>query len=92
MTLKVVPIQSKMTKPSLSEVVSSLDNIFNNFTIRGEDKLNIVLTSLSFCVWNLQKVVGDDKKMMGMLDEVLDQYVDVPEDESYVELITPDTE
>jgi|TARA_R110000803_G_scaffold195159_1_gene258351 hypothetical protein len=92
MTLKVVPIQSKMTKPSLSEVVSSLDNVFNNFTIRGEDKLNIVLTSLSFCVWNLQKVVGDDKKMMGMLDEVLDQYVDVPEDESYVELITPDTE
>ena len=87
-----MPIQSKMTKPSLSEVVSSLDNIFNNFTIRGEDKLNIVLTSLSFCVWNLQKVVGDDKKMMGMLDEVLDQYVDVPEDESYVELITPDTE
>ena len=92
MTLKVVPIQSKMTKPSLFEVVSSLDNVFNNFTIRGEDKLNIVLTSLSFCVWNLQKVVGDDKKMMGMLDEVLDQYVDVPEDESYVELITPDTE
>jgi len=92
MTLKVVPIQSKMTKPSLSEVVSSLDNVFNNFTIRGEDKLNIVLTSLSFCVWNLQKVVGDDKKMMGMLDEVLDQYVDVPEDESYVELITPDND
>jgi hypothetical protein len=92
MTLKVVPIQSKMTKPSLSEVVSSLDNVFNNFTIRGEDKLNIVLTSLSFCVWNLQKVVGDDKKMMGMLDEVLDQYVDVPEDESYVELFTPDND
>ncbi len=92
MTLKVVPIQSKMTKPSLSEVVSSLDNVFNNFTIRGEDKLNIVFTSLSFCVWNLQKVVGDDKKMMGMLDEVLDQYVDVPEDESYVELFTPDND
>mgnify|MGYP000100111509 FL=1 len=92
MTLKVVPIQSKMTKPSLSEVVSSLDNVFNNFTIRGEDKLNIVLTSISFCIWNLQKVVGDDEKMMGMLDDVLDQYVDVPEDESYVELITPDKE
>tara|TARA_R100000541_G_scaffold41504_1_gene48952 strand:+ start:573 stop:851 length:279 start_codon:yes stop_codon:yes gene_type:complete len=92
MTLKVVPIQSKMTKPSLSEVVSSLDNVFNNFTIRGEDKLNIVLTSISFCIWNLQKVVGDDEKMMGMLDDVIDQYVDVPEDESYVELITPDKE
>tara|TARA_R110002020_G_scaffold211626_1_gene417866 strand:+ start:288 stop:566 length:279 start_codon:yes stop_codon:yes gene_type:complete len=92
MTLKVVPIQSKMPKPTLSEMISSLDNIFNNFTARGEDKLNIVLASLSFCVCNLQKIVGDDKEMMGMLDEVLDQYVDVPEDESYVELITPDTE
>ena len=51
MTLKVVPIQSKMTKPTLSEVVSKLESVFNNLTIRGEDKLNVVLTSLSYCVW-----------------------------------------
>jgi hypothetical protein len=29
---------------------------------------------------------------MVMLDEVIDQYVDVPEDESYVELFTPDND
>ena len=92
MTLKAVPIQSKMTKPTLSEVVSKLESVFNNLTIRGEDKLNVVLTSLSYCVWNLQKIVGDDEKMMVMLDEVLDQYVDLPDDETYIELIKPDND
>jgi hypothetical protein len=43
MTLKAVPIQSKMTKPTLSEVISRLENIFNNCTIRGEDKLQCCL-------------------------------------------------
>ena len=89
MTLKVVPIQSKMTKPTLSEAIKSM---FNNFTFRGEDKLSIVLTSLSFCIWSLQKILGNDKEMMVMLDEVIDQYVDVPEDETYVELFTPDND
>ena len=80
MTLKVVPIQSKMTKPTLSEVVSSLENLFNNYTIRGEDKLNVVLTSLSYCIWNLQKLVDDDDdKMLTLVDEILNQYVDLAE-------------
>tara|TARA_R100001369_G_C3296425_1_gene164897 strand:- start:138 stop:416 length:279 start_codon:yes stop_codon:yes gene_type:complete len=92
MTLKVVPIQSKMTKPTLSEAIKRLENMFNNFTSRGEDKLSIVLTSLSFCIWSLQKILGNDKEMMVMLDEVIDQYVDVPEDETYVELFTPDND
>lgn len=80
MTLKAVPIQSKMTKPTLSEVVSSLENLFNNYTIRGEDKLNVVLTSLSYCIWNLQKLVDDDDdKMLDLVDEILNQYVDLAE-------------
>ena len=80
MTLKVVPIQNKMTKPTLSEVVSSLENLFNNYTIRGEDKLNVVLTSLSYCIWNLQKLVDDDDdKMLTLVDEILNQYVDLEE-------------
>tara|TARA_R110000803_G_scaffold49382_1_gene102606 strand:- start:730 stop:1002 length:273 start_codon:yes stop_codon:yes gene_type:complete len=80
MTLKAVPIQSKMTKPTLSEVVSRLENLFNNYTIRGEDKLNVVLTSLSYCIWNLQKLVDDDDdKMLTLVDEILNQYVDLAE-------------
>tara|TARA_R110000868_G_C10689630_1_gene748192 strand:- start:59 stop:331 length:273 start_codon:yes stop_codon:yes gene_type:complete len=80
MTLKAVPIQSKMTKPTLSEVVSRLENLFNNYTIRGEDKLNVVLTSLSYCIWNLQKLVDDDDdKMLNLVDEILNQYVDLEE-------------
>ena len=51
-----------------------------------------MLTSLSFCIWSLQKILGNDKEMMVMLDEVIDQYVDVPEDETYVELFTPDND
>ena len=80
MTLKVVPIQSKMSKPTLSEVVSRLENLFNNYTIRGEDKLNVVLTSLSYCIWNLQKLVDDDDdKLLTLVDEILNQYVDLEE-------------
>jgi len=80
MTLKAVPIQSKMTKPTLSEVVSRLENLFNNYTIRGEDKLNVVLTSLSYCIWNLQKLVDDDDdKLLTLIDEILNQYVDLEE-------------
>ena len=80
MTLKVVPIQSKMTKPTLSEVVSSLENLFNNYTLRGEDKLSVVLTSLSYCIWNLQKLVDeDDDKLLHLVDEILNQYVELSE-------------
>ena len=92
MTLKIVPIQSKMKKPTLSEVVGRLDSLFTNFNVRGEDKLHIALTSLSFCISQLQRIVDNDERMMVMLDEVIDQYVDLPENESYIELHTPDKE
>ena len=80
MTFKVVPIQSKMQKPTLAEVVSRLENLFNNYTLRGEDKLSVVLTSLSYCVWSLQKLVEeDDDKLMHLVDEILNQYVELGE-------------
>ena len=92
MTLKVVPIQSKMKRPSLSEVVSRLENLFNNYTIRGESKRNVILTSLSYCVYSLQKDLNNDDKMMEMLDTILEQYIDIPEDEHYSFLIKPDND
>jgi hypothetical protein len=80
MTVKVVPIQSKMQKPTLAEVVSRLENLFNNYTLRGEDKLSVVLTSLSYCVWSLQKLVEeDDDKLLHLVDEILNQYVELGE-------------
>lgn len=80
MTFKVVPIQSKMKKPTLAEVVSRLENLFNNYTLRGEDKLSVVLTSLSYCVWSLQKLVeDDDDKLLHLVDEILNQYVELGE-------------
>jgi len=80
MTFKVVPIQSKMQKPTLAEVVSRLENLFNNYTLRGEDKLSVVLTSLSYCVWSLQKLVeDDDDKLLHLVDEILNQYVELGE-------------
>jgi len=48
MTFKVVPIQDKMSKPTLSEVVTRQENLFNNYVLRGEDKLTVVLTTLSY--------------------------------------------
>ena len=75
MTLKVVPIQSKMKKPTLQEMVSSLDSLFNNYTLRGEDKRNVVLTALSFSIWHLTKLVEKDDEMLGLVDGVLQSYV-----------------
>ena len=47
---KIVEIKDKMGKPSLQEVISRLDLMFDNMVYRGEDKLNVVLASLSFCI------------------------------------------
>jgi hypothetical protein len=69
-----------MQKPTLAEVVSRLENLFNNYTLRGEDKLSVVLTSLSYCVWSLQKLVeDDDDKLLHLVDEILNQYVELGE-------------
>jgi hypothetical protein len=69
-----------MQKPTLAEVVSRLENLFNNYTLRGEDKLSVVLTSLSYCVWSLQKLVEeDDDKLLHLVDEILNQYVELGE-------------
>ena len=61
MTIKIVPIQTKMKKPTLSEVVSRLESLLTNFTTRGEDRKHIILTTLSFSISQLQREVVDDE-------------------------------
>jgi len=82
MTFKVVPIQDKMSKPTLSEVVTRQENLFNNYVLRGEDKLTVVLTTLSYCIWNLQKTTGNDEEVLNLIQEILNQYIKVDRDES----------
>ena len=77
MTLKVVPIQNRLTKPTLQEAVERLDKLFTSYTLRGEDKLTVVLTSLSYCIWKIQKITDDDEQVLGLVDEILDQYIEV---------------
>tara|TARA_R100000315_G_C5221888_1_gene133554 strand:- start:25 stop:333 length:309 start_codon:yes stop_codon:yes gene_type:complete len=77
MTLKVVPIQSKMPKPTLKEIVERLSSLFNNYTFRGEDELTVVLTTLSYCIWKIQKTTNDDDQVYNLVDEILNQYIQV---------------
>jgi len=52
---KIVEIKDKMGKPTLQEVISRLDGMVENMVYRGEDRLNIVLASLSFCIAQVSK-------------------------------------
>ena len=72
---KIVEIKHKQGKPTLQEVISRLDGMFNNMVYRGEDRLNIVLASLSFCISQLCLELGD-KEVSKLVDELLEQYID----------------
>ena len=97
MTLKVVPIKDKMARPTLQETVERLNSMFKGYEQRGEDKLTVVLSTLSYCIWNLQKITEDDQTTLSLIDEILNQYMEVDRHESlfnnYVlfEALTPKT-
>ena len=82
MTLKVVPIKDKMDRPTLQETVERLNHMFKGYEQRGEEKLTVVLSTLSYCIWNLQKITEDDQSTLGMVDEILNQYMEVDRHES----------
>ena len=72
---KIVQIKDKMGKPTLQEVISRLDGMVENMVYRGEDRLNIVLASLSFCIAQVSKEF-EDKEVARLIDELLAQYID----------------
>ena len=64
-----------MGKPTLQEVVKRLDAMFDNMVYRGEDRLNIALATISFCLAQLS-LDFQDKEVAKLVDEVLAQYID----------------
>lgn len=64
-----------MGKPTLQEVVKRLDAMFDNMVYRGEDRLNIALATISFCLAQLS-LDFQDKEVARLVDEVLTQYID----------------
>tara|TARA_E500000318_G_scaffold3851_1_gene4159 strand:- start:231 stop:470 length:240 start_codon:yes stop_codon:yes gene_type:complete len=72
---KIVEIKDKMGKPTLQEVVKRLDAMFDNMVYRGEDRLNIALATISFCLAQLS-LEFQDKEVARLVDEVLTQYID----------------
>ena len=72
---KIVEIKDKMGKPTLQEVVKRLDAMFDNMVYRGEDRLNIALATISFCLAQLS-LDFKDKEVAKLVDEVLTQYID----------------
>jgi hypothetical protein len=72
---KIVEIKDKMGKPTLQEVISRLDGMVENMVYRGEDRLNIVLASLSFFIAQVSKEF-EDKEVARLIDELLAQYID----------------
>ena len=72
---KIVEIKHKQGKPTLQEVIHRLDSMFDNMVYRGEDRLNVVLASLSFCISQLSIEFGD-KEVAKLVQELLEQYID----------------
>ena len=72
---KIVEIKHKQGKPTLQEVITRLDGMFDNMVYRGEERLNIVLASLSLCISQLCLELGD-KEVSKLVDELLEQYID----------------
>ena len=72
---KIVEIKHKQGKPTLQEVIHRLDSMFDNMVYRGEDRLNVVLASLSFCISQLSIEFGD-KEVSRLVEELLEQYID----------------
>ena len=72
---KIVEIKHKQGKPTLQEVIHRLDSMFDNMVYRGEDRLNVVLASLSFCISQLSIEFGD-KEVSRLVEELLVQYID----------------
>ena len=72
---KIVEIKDKMGKPTLQEVVKRLDAMFDNMVYRGEDRLNIALATISFCLAQLS-LDFQEKEVAKLVDEVLTQYID----------------
>jgi hypothetical protein len=67
---KLVAIKEKLGKPTLHEVCERLDIMFQNMEYRGEDKLNIVLAALSFCISQLNDQF-DDKEVANLVVDCL---------------------
>ena len=72
---KIVDIKDKMGKPTLQEVIKRLDGMFDNMVYRGEDRINISLATVSFCLAQLS-LEFQDKEVRKLVDEVLSQYID----------------
>ena len=72
---KIVEIKHKQGKPTLPELINRLDGLFYNMVYRGEDRLNVTLATISFCISVLSLELGD-KEVAKIVDEVLAQYLD----------------
>ncbi len=72
--VKVVQIKDKQGKPSLHELVNRLDGMFENLIYRGEDSVNVLLASISYCIFKLNDEL-DDQEIIKTIDEVLSQYI-----------------
>ena len=48
--------------------------MFENLIYRGEDSVNVLLASISYCIFKLNDEL-DDQEIIKTIDEVLSQYI-----------------
>tara|TARA_R100001163_G_C5060660_1_gene197493 strand:- start:68 stop:364 length:297 start_codon:yes stop_codon:yes gene_type:complete len=76
MSLKIVDINKKKGKPSISEIIDSCDSMLNNFELRGESRLNTSLTLMSYAFSVILDSTDNEDLSLGYVHEILSNYVD----------------
>ena len=76
MGLKIVDINKKKGKPQISEIIDSCDSMIKNFELRGESKLNISLTLMSYAFSIILDSTNNEDTSLGYVNEILANYID----------------
>jgi|TARA_R110000744_G_scaffold34380_2_gene80170 hypothetical protein len=84
MTLKIVDINKKKGKPSISEIIDSCDSMLNSFELRGESKLNTSLTLMSYAFSVILDSTDNEDMSVGYVNEILSNYIDQSEMVTFV--------
>jgi len=76
MSMKIVNLNKRKGKPTISEIVDKCDSLMTQFEVRGEPRLNTALTLMSYAFSQLLTETDNEDLTVQYVNEVLSNYVD----------------
>jgi len=72
MDLKIVKLPERLEKPTVSELITKLESITKNHTIRGESELHTCMCMLSFSLSKILQLTENEEETIDLVDQTLD--------------------